>query len=337
MTIARKMQWSALELLYAGRVGTVLGYVLIGWFAIRVTPILKWSACMILTSPVALFLTGSLSEDPVTTAMVFLATGLALRLILLQGKPRPGAILGLIVVMVVVALCKSTYFPVALLVLAVPRDKWGTGYRRWLIPLGIIALAIIAMGSWSVIIKAREMQVHGYPGAKVQMPWILHHKSEFAKVLRATMSQYSPAVFSTAVGMLGWLDAPMHEGVIYFIYIALIWVALNYDQPLRLPVFPRLLAAIAVAGSVAMVVLACYLYANALAGHTVTGLQGRYFLPLGMMICMLFRRSGRYVAQPKWMLAMLSCIALYTVWVVIERYYLPPGALYQLISGSPTI
>jgi uncharacterized membrane protein len=123
--------------------------------------------------------------------------------------------------------------------------------------------------------------------------------------------------------------------VVYLIYIAFIWVTLNYDQPLRLPLLPRLLAAIAVVGSILLVITACYLYANWVGWPKVTGLQGRYFLPLAMMICMIFRRRGRYLVQPGWMLVFLSVISLYAVWVLIERYYLPPGALWNFLGGSP--
>jgi len=338
MLIARKLQWPALGLMYAGRVGTVLGYLLIGWWAIRITPILKWPACFILTSPMALFLAASLSADPLTTAVAFLATGLLLRCIFSPSPLTTGTIISLTLTLVALALCKPAYFPIGFLVLTISRKnwgaKWGKGWGRWALPLAIILLSIGAFAAWYAISGASHVKERG-PGPQFQRDWMMHHKMAYLGVLRNTLVDHWSDVSDSAVSQLGWLDTKLLPGVVDFIFIALAWITLAYDEPVKLGYRPRLMAAFALVTSVLFIATANFMvwddYREVL---RVEGLQGRYFLPVALLLCMIFRRRGRYPVQPKWMLALLSAIATYTVWVMIERYYLPPGWFGNLLSGT---
>jgi uncharacterized membrane protein len=334
MLIARKLGWPAIGLLYAGRIGTVLGYLLIGWAAIRITPILKWPACMILLSPMAMFLSGTLSADPLSTAMVFLATAVALRCILLPVPLTTGSIVSLALVMIGVALCKPAYFPVAFLVFAIPPAKWGGGYRRWILPISIILLTVATFSTWSVLTHADQIKERGMPGPAVMQPLILHHPKEFAQVIYQTIVQMGPDIVESSVSHLGWVDTFLLPCAVDFIFIALIWICLAYDEPINLQLWPRTVAAGAALGCVLLILTFNYMVWDNFSKQTVEGTQGRYFLPVGILLCMIIRRRGRYPAQPKWMLALFSAIATYTLWVVIERYYLPPGIIAKVLSAA---
>jgi uncharacterized membrane protein len=334
MLAARKLHWSALSLLYAGRLGTLVGYLLIGSTAIRLLPILKWPAVLILANPMLVFLSGSLSEDPVTDAMALLATALALRCILLPGQLSNRTIITLAVVMALVAVCKSAYLPIVLLVLAIPRDKWGVGSRKWWIPAVLIALSVGTCLAWSATIKAGDVRIHGCQGPAAQMQWMRHDPMKYLNIVRVSLVRFAPTLFDSAVGRLGWWDTPLNPGVIYLVYIVLAWTTLAYDEPIKLSFLPRFIAVIAVVCSAALVITACYLYACPTGDPLVEGLQGRYFLPVSLLICMVFRRRGSYTVQPKWMLAYLSLISLYTLWALIERFYLPHDYLMKLLGGT---
>jgi uncharacterized membrane protein len=333
MLIARKLNWPAIGLLYAGRIGTVIGYLLIGYLAIRTLPVLKWPACMILLSPMALFLSGSMSADPLSTVAVFLAVAVALRCILSAVPLSTGMIAALALAMIAVALCKPAYFPVAFLVFAVPLSKWGRGHRQWILPVAIVLLTIATITIWSRLTDADHVVERG-PGPAVMRPWILHHPEVFAAVLRNTLVRMGPEVLNQTVGRLGWVDTYLHPGVIYFLFIALAWICVAYDEPIRLRIWPRAVAVAIICVSGLIILTFNYMVWDPIGTATVEGLQGRYFLPIAILICMLIRRRGAYPAQPKWMLALFSLIATYTLWVVIERYYLPQGIILKLLSGS---
>jgi len=343
MLIARRLDWPAIGLLYAGRIGTVMGYLLIGYLAIRIMPILKWPACMILLSPMAMFLSGSMSADPLSTVFVFLAVAVALRCILAAGPLSTGMIVALALAMMAVALCKPAYFPVVFLVIAVPRANWGLRHRQWALPLAIILLTIATFTTWSKLTHAREVKERGselHAGIAYTQNWIVHHRKAYLGVLRNTVTGMGPEVMNQTVGRLGWVDTYLHQAVIHFLFIALIWICLAYDEPIRLRIWPRAVAGVALIASILLIVTFNYMVWDSpdvpgIRGvREVEGLQGRYFLPISILLCMLIRRRGAYRAEPKWMLALFSLIATYTLWVVIERYYLPPGIILKILGGS---
>jgi uncharacterized membrane protein len=143
-----------------------------------------------------------------------------------------------------------------------------------------------------------------------------------------------PALVESAVGKLGWLDTPLSPVLIIFMYIALAWLTLAYGERVNLRWWPRLLAALVVIGSIGSVITAHYLVWYPVGNHIMEGLQGRYFLPIALLFCVIFHRQGAYKVQAKWMLALLCVISFYAVWVVIERYYLPPGIIANVLNGT---
>ncbi len=329
--IARKLHSPAMGLLFAGRLGSVIGYLLVGWGAIRVTPILKWPACMVMTNPMALFLAGSVSADPFTLALVFLGTGLLLRCVLSPVELSAGTLVAVFVTMLAVALSKFAYVPIVLLVLAVPRRNWGAGHRRWLIPLAIILISGLVVAGWSTVTDAGHVkEIADLPVN--QMHWIETHPVEYVGVIWRTIGAFWNQVTESAIGTLGWMDTGLAPAVISFSYIAFIWIVLAYDEPVRLGVWPRVVAAVASLACGILIITANYLVWNRIGGPYIEGLQGRYFLPCAIVFWMIFHRRGSYVARPGWMLVMLGGIAAYTVWIVVERYYLhTPG--FVMVPG----
>jgi uncharacterized membrane protein len=272
-----------------------------------------------------------------TTAICFLATAIALRCIMSPVILSRKMVLALGLAMIAVGLSKPAYVPLTFLVFAVPGRNWGGRYRRWIIPIAIPLVTVILLAIWSALAGSSHVKEDHAVGIQAQMPWVLHHELDFLKVLRRSVVMYWSDMATSAVGLLGWIDTPLQSGVIDFVYIALAWVAIAYDEPLRLGFWPRMLAFIALLAVLFAILTANYLaWAESVGFPYVEGLQGRYLLPIAMLACMIFRRPGKYSVQPKWMLAMLSAIALYTLWVVIERYYLPSEYLSNLLSGPPS-
>lgn len=324
MLVARKLNWPPIALLYAGRLGTLLGYLVIGWFAVRITPILQWPACMILTSPMGLFLAGALSADAITIAMAFLATALVLRCVISIERLHATTLWALTLVMIAVTLCKSAYMPLSLFVLAIDRKKWGDGGRRWILPAAIIGASLAVFLVWSMLSKPQQVREAGGDPAQ-QLHWIEHHPAAYAGIFCRSLVAQSPGLVYSSVGILGWLDTPLLPGLVHLYLFYLVWLSLAYDPPITLGMQPRMLAAIALLGCVALIVTANYLVWNKIGQAPIAGLQGRYFLPVSLLACLLLRRRGGYVVQPKWMLVLLAGFSIYTLWALVARYYLRMG------------
>ena len=82
ISLGRMAEWSALKLMYAGRISALLCWITIVFIAIRITPVFKWVFVLVALLPRSLSLSESLSADGPTNAMALLLTAVIMRKIL---------------------------------------------------------------------------------------------------------------------------------------------------------------------------------------------------------------------------------------------------------------
>ncbi len=303
---------------YAARLGTLAGYLAVGWLAVRTTPVCKWPAVVALCSPVGLFLAGSVSADPMTTGLAFLGTALVLRAALAPGRVTAGAAVAVAVVLAGVTLCKSAYVPMACLTLAVRPSKWG----GWARAAGVSLAAVVAVAVWSGLTHPQGVRQRGGDPA-VQMAWVIHHPVRYAAVFAGAVREHGVDWVDESVGVLGWLDAPVWPPVVVGFYAALFWLTVAYGEPAGVGAGPRAWAAVGIAGCTWLIALASYLVWDAPAAAHLEGVQGRYFLPLLLGGCVVLHRRGGYAVRPAWVAVLLAGVGGCTVWTLARRYELP--------------
>jgi uncharacterized membrane protein len=310
--VGRQLRLPPVALMYLARLGTLAGFLPVGWLAVRVTPILKWPAVMLLCSPLVLFLAGSVSADPLTIGLAFLATALVLRQAVGPPVAGRGMAIAMVAVMVAVALCKSLYCPIAAMAV-VARGRWLTGA----IALGA---AVGAAAMWSGVTHPMRVHQLGDDPAR-QMAWVTHHPVAFAATVgRSARDQWSNLAFGS-IGILGWLDTPMSPRVIAAYLLAVVALAVGCGEPVRLGPRPRLIAVPVIAATVGLIALGTYLVWDRIGAEQIDGIQGRYFLPLSLLGCAVIRRRSRVAVRPAWVMAAVACGGSYTLWTVVRRYY----------------
>ncbi len=308
----------AVVLVYAARLGTLAGYLVIGWLAVRTTPVCKWPAVLALCSPMGLFLAGSVSADPMTTGLAFLGTALVLRAAVAPGRVTAAVAVAAAAAFAGVALCKSAYVPMACLSCGVRPSKWGGWPRAAGVPLA----AAVAVGLWSGVTHPQGVRQRGGDPA-VQMAWVVHHPVAYAAVFAGAVRRHGVDWVDESVGVLGWLDTPVWPPVVVGFYAALFWLTVAYGEPVSVGAGPRVGAAAAVVGCTWLVALASYLVWDAPAAAHLEGVQGRYFLPLLLGGCVVLHRRGGYAVRPAWMAVLLAAVGAFTVWTLARRYELP--------------
>ncbi len=121
----RMLGLSALGQLYASRIATLLGWLLIVFFAIRAMPVFKWVMVMIALMPMTVFLSASTSADAMTNALALLTTALILNSALAQKGPVCAREwLTLVAACLLLALAKQLYFPIAALTFLTPTARF---------------------------------------------------------------------------------------------------------------------------------------------------------------------------------------------------------------------
>ncbi len=310
----------AISLLYLGRFANVFAFALLGWLAIRLSPIIKWPICLILACPMSLFLAGSVSADPITIGISVLAISLVLRCIITIDRINWPITAGLLAVMIGVAWCKSAYAPLSLMLLAIDPRKFGGRSRGWTIVLLIILLCFGTCAAWSMMTQPLNVREAGDDPAR-QLHWVIHHPATYSAILCRSLTHQGISMVYSGIGILGWLDTPMPRAFFYLYLILLAGLIFLCDEKHPLQITPRLIAAGVSLGCMLLFTTAIYLVWDKIGQTPIIGLQGRYFLPIAPLLFLILRRRGILTPNPILMAALLWAISIWMLIVLHHRYF----------------
>jgi uncharacterized membrane protein len=200
---------------------------------------------------------------------------------------------------------KLPYLPLGLLP-ALAAWRSGSGIAR---AVALVLLSFSVGLGW-LVLAARP--VIAPTSAGLQMHFLLSHPFAILPITLATLRLHSIRLLQEFIGVLGWLDIPLPR--LFYACSLLLFCLLLAMEGVRQ--YGR------VAAMMALILLACcaavfgalYLDWTPVGGHTVKGLQGRYFIPLALFAVPLLARRNRY---PLFVLPVLGGWALTGVLVVI--------------------
>lgn len=334
--IARLLNLGTIPLFYLGRLFNLAYYILLCWFAVRLTPVAKSAFRVVSLLPMSLHLAASYSYDTGSLGLVLLLTALLLKAIFDEG-PLSRPMLAAIPVAAFLAIpCKVVYLPVMVLVFFIPDARFGSRrlallYKGGCLVAAVAALVAIRLGSilsatqisggegGEKALAVRGDQTGRYysigelvanPGMTVQL---------FVDTFQAQGDFY---LASTWGGSLGWfqpqLVAPQVFG--YCFYGILFASALRSpdDEGVAGPLLRAACLAV-----FAVVVLACLLaLATSFTFDTepfILGVQGRYFVPVLPLLLLAVR--GRSVAYTRPAAAgILFAATLLDLWYLLYLY-----------------
>jgi uncharacterized membrane protein len=330
MLVGRVLDLSPLRLMYLGRVFSLLAWVGLVLLAIRVMPHHKWLLAALALTPMCAFLSGSVSADCVTDGIAFLIVASFLKLAADPGKPGARKLYPVVGLLVLLALCKPGYMPLALMFLVLPVASVGSTkkYALWLAVFIVLPLA--AACAWAVVV--RGLCVPYKPGLdqSAQLSYILHNPFHYLVTLCSSIRSHGRWLVYQMLGrQLGWVDTVI-PSLCYVPYIYLLLLLAMCEQAsdeLLKPVGKIVLAAIS--GLVTVLIFtALYLTFNPLGAKVIAGVQGRYFTPIAPLVLLLFcnRRTPRFFAKvnrfmPVATVCLIAASLTGTLVAVYARYY----------------
>jgi uncharacterized membrane protein len=285
--LARRVSSSVLVCYAAGRVLNFLAATLVCYLAVRKTPVGKAGFAALALLPMTVSQSASFSPDALTNAFSFLLVAHALAGACGPEERVPAASVAVAAGLgMAVALCKPAYFLLPLCYLLIPVRKLGTG-RAYAAGLAVVmASTLAAAAAWGFVAR------NGYPApdptlgvdpAK-QVRWILAHPLGYLRTLAET-AKSSRLYVEEYVGWLGYANLRL-QGWLYVAEIALLVTAFLVDRGLRETVTARQAL---VAGALALlvgltVVTAMDVAFNPVGAGNISGIQGRYFAPIGPLV-----------------------------------------------------
>jgi hypothetical protein len=340
--------FTILHSLLLARLLASIGAAAAGWLAMRLCAGGRWLLFAYLLLPTALGQNASCSQD----ALLLPAAGLVMALLSRAiSARRLFSATELIAVTSLLAVCiasRPPYLPLAM-VLVLPALETPGAIRQQFIPASIGLLAVaLAVGAWIALVHPLGAFIHPLARPALQISFLHTHPLEGSeKIVFWTLVQ-TPLLFAQGLEVLGILDIYAPFGIYAILSVGLAGILL-FSPALGLSTrrarVALILAVLAVCGAISLVE---YIVFTPPEASWVACLEGRYYLPLAALACLLIRRKpaalnleaqrapgARSNGSRRQLL--LTCAAsvfligvLYTPWVAAHGFYnLGLGAAFQ--------
>lgn len=285
--------------LYFAHFFNLLFYVTIIAASIKLTPILKRTFTMIALMPMSLFQATTTSYDPILIALAFLATAVIFNIIFNEKVKEVDwkyfLLLGIIAYIFIAI--KIVYLPLLFLMIAIPKEKWGNKknlLKKLIVLVGTIVTLLLL---FKIITPSLNLtQSNNNILAHKQMLYVVKRPWKYCIIFLNTLIRERHYLISTTIGTFGLIDTNLYCLFlgIYIFALPIVGISEMSLDNKRIRVVDRLAVFISVAAPIFGCFLAMYIYWTSvmeeygIGASEITGVQGRYFIPVMPTIFMLF-------------------------------------------------
>ncbi|HET6516302.1 MAG TPA: DUF2142 domain-containing protein [Thermodesulfovibrionales bacterium] len=325
IAIGRISGLSPLALMYLGRISNFLAWLLLMYLSIKCMPIGKWALFLLSLSPVTLCEATSLSADGFTVGIAFLTTSLFVRTAF-DGSETRAKVSLIFAASLVLALSKQAYFLMPLLFLLIPLEKIGS-WKRYLVTfllLIILSFSVVMIWTWKADIHEDIYTIYGFLlpdlSAKKQMSFILKQPLEYCRILSKTFMQNGGTYMKSFIGSESELLA-----VCYFVML-LLAMRSEASERIVISLKQRIVIFAVLCLNVLVVVTLAYIGWTSVGNETISGVQGRYFIPLSPLLAILLYRRKGFFPVNRTLLGLTAavfsaCSLSLTLYAVLKRFY----------------
>ena len=336
LVLGKSANLKPLYLLYGCRIATLLFWIILIYYSIKIISIKKWLWTLCALLPASIFINSGASGDVVTNAVAFLLVATLVNLIRNKNAflTKKMALL-LFVLSGILALNKFVYTPLLFLIFLVPECKFRS--RKTLITslLGTtIALIIIQLLHTKSLFIPYDLYNPDFRDGQTinsgvapteQLMFILNHPFSFIKVLFHSWIELAPANVSHYFGKFGWEKNYLSFPVILGLLVLTLVSAMRKEETENLEPksWKTTLLSTAFILSIALS-FTLYLLWDKVGAGLISALQGRYFIPIMPLIWLAFPRLFNIKDSIFIPILQISIfIALSSgIWSVYLRYYI---------------
>lgn len=333
LKLGRWLDFKVLPSFYLARLLNCIGCVLMAFFALRIATGCRWGLVILLAMPMTLFEFASVSQDALLCASAALGTALLSRLPDPKntGAYSPLPLVGSIFLLFTL-LCagRSPYLPIlpaAALLIAINRKD----LAKPALLFGLVS--ILAVVAWQAAVTPLIVSFRRGVDAHMQVQNVVGMPLHFATIFVGSCVRNYPFYRDSFIGVLGWLDLslPHISYVVYsiLIYITIVLGTAIYSKDSQFSRLNLLIIALAFLSASSLVIISQYLMWTPVSEQSITGVQGRYFIPL-FLFAVLALKDGKFTRP--FLKSLSSCYSLFvvvticlvdvsTIFSIIKRYY----------------
>jgi uncharacterized membrane protein len=248
---------------------------------------LKWIVMTVALLPLVVFQSTLITADSFLMSVAILLSAIFIKALSRDTQLTLLDKILLFACIITIPITKSVYFPLAGIILFVPRRHWATKRGYWIFTAVSLIISAALFAWWSDLtldVAASNGLVRGdnlwrYGDAKIQQKFVLSHPFTFIETMVRTFMYQSQFYIDTYFGWLGFTYLPIPGLAFVTGFLGLGLSGLLAGKAKFEKYIPSMLAAFIAAITLIMLVT-FYLAYTPLRDQVIEGMQGRYFLPL---------------------------------------------------------
>ncbi len=280
--LGRLLRLPMIALFYLGRLFNLLAYIVLAFFAIKRTPVFRWSFFLLSLMPMVIFQAASNSPDALLFGISFLV---AAHFFYLAFGPKTFIgyrdLLPLAVWLMGLSLMKPGYVILAGLFFMIDRRKFGCWKRYALVTAGMILIVLLPTLIWQILTAGVGAWEPGRQELSAQNAFLSQYWYKLPGMLFSALADQFLENAREMVGVLGWGETLL-PGFVYILYfpVMIVSVILVSVKDLTIGWRVRLWGVgIFFGGYLALLFVFSFIWDDFSAG-VMHNLQGRYFIPL---------------------------------------------------------
>ena len=279
-----------IQLLFA-RLFNFLAYTILLYYAIKLLPMKKELLFLVGLLPLSIQEAVSLSPDSLTISTSALLISFIFYLrsnkVKVISKKHIAIIAGL---SLLISQCKIVYLPLCLLLFLIPSDKFKSLKQKNIICFSIIFIIGIISLIWLKIAGSYLPDGVGGIDSSKQLENILSNPIKYLYIIFVTFNYNTvDYLFETFGGSLSLLNINITKIFILINIIMFILISIcNYKEKERISKSIKWFIGILLIGIITLICTSLYLQWTPVNDPLIKGIQGRYFIPLLLLIGLLF-------------------------------------------------
>jgi len=290
------------NLLLIGRLSNYIFYVVVVYYTIKIIPKYKYTLFYLSLMPMSVFLACSLSYDSPLIAINFLLFAIVLRQVYVENIVITKYDIGAVVICTIfLAAIKQVYLSSLLLLLLIPKEKFGgkIKYIRCIfLTIGSIAITYY---TYKILYKlcVPEITISQIANLQqLQVRYLFTHPSEWLVIIMNSFRRFWDFYLVGFWGILGQLDTNFPPIFIGFFLGILFLIVFRDSNTTNIEGWlkTKIIAVLIIVMSTIGIFLGTYItwtsHMNGVGVNYVNGVQGRYFIELAPILALLGENKG---------------------------------------------
>ena len=294
--ICRLFHLNKYFMLYIPRLFNLLCYLALIYYSIKIIPFCKEIILLISLNPMSLQEAASFSPDSLTIcSSIFLISYIMYLSITKKGKLLTKKQYTVLLLMsILFSLCKIVYIPLCLLNLILPLNKFKSKKDYYLKKLTLILIPILINLLWLKIASKFLIVFQSGVNTPMQVKYILFNPFNYLKIIFNTTKingrMFLTTMFGSNLNLYNIYTSNLYS---YISLILIIILSILYKKSINIKfkIKEKIIIFFIFISIIFLIFTSLYVQWTPLHSKYIDGIQGRYFIPILLLIPFLFTNS----------------------------------------------